>query len=77
MPEYAYTKFSITTHSEDWVTLSTETNDNFDYGYPTEFAQWIDEYRGENALEKCLKHTGKSRQGIGHRVFVTLDGKEI
>lgn len=76
-PYEAYTRYTITTHDDEFVTLHSETNDDLDYGYPTVYEQWTSEYKGEGALEKCLKHTGLSRQGIGHRVYVTVDGKEV
>lgn len=77
VPEDAYTRYEITVYSPEWVVLLTETNDNLDYGYPTEPARWHDTYKGAGALEKCLRHTGYSRQGIGHKVIVTVDGKEV
>lgn len=75
--DYAYTKYAIAMHSPEWITLYAETNDDGDTGYPGEFASWHHEYEGADALEKVKKTTGVSRQGIGHRVFVTLDGRPI
>lgn len=75
--DYAYSKYVVVTHGPEHVVVHWETNDDLDHGVPTEFAQDRYEYHGPDALEKALKHTGKSRQGVGQRVFVTLDGKEI
>lgn len=77
MTDFAYTKYAILWRGGDTYTLYTETNDDGDTGYPGEFAQWSDDYRGPDALEKIKKTTGVSRQGVGHRVFVTLEGREI
>lgn len=77
MIDFAYTRYEIQTLDPETVVLYTETNDNLDYGYPTEFAKWSDTYTGPDALAKAKRHTGVSRQGVGHRVYVTLDGETI
>lgn len=65
----------------DHVMLYTETNDDEDTGYPGKFAQWEIPFtrhltRG-SALEQAKRHVGgPSRQGIGHKVTVHINGVE-
>lgn len=77
MPDFAYSRYDITINDAEWVTVHFDTNDDEDTGYPGKRASDTYEYYGKNALELALKHCGKSRQGIGHRVYVTVDGKEV
>jgi hypothetical protein len=71
---YAYTSYSIETAYSDGVVVLAETNDDRDTGYPGVYATWQENYP---SVEAALKVTGKSRQGVGHRVFVYLDGEAI
>lgn len=73
MIDYAYTRYDITDLG-GMVEVWTETNDDEDTGYPGQHATWRLEYP---TVESALKHTGKSRQGVGHRVFVYLNGEKI
>lgn len=77
MVDYAYSKFNIVTLAPTLVEVHWETNDDGDTGYPGTWASDTWTFSGEDALEKALRHTGKSRQGVGQRVFVTLDGEVI
>jgi hypothetical protein len=52
-----------------------QTNDNLDYGVPTEEAGWTTFFRDRDEL---LRRTnGGTHQGIGSFVRVTLDGEVI
>lgn len=74
MRNYAYTEYQIGSVGDGKYELWTETNDDGDTGYPGEHATWCLEF---DNLDQVKRHTGVSRQGIGHRVFVYLDGDEI
>lgn len=56
------------------VTVYHSTNDNLDLGYPSEYASW-ETY--PKTIEQALKVSGKSRQGIGCKVDVYLNGEKI
>jgi hypothetical protein len=72
----AYTRYDIVQIDNDHVQVHFETNDDGDTGYPGDFAQDILEYTGPQAMELALKHCGRTRQGIGHRVTVTVNGED-
>jgi hypothetical protein len=77
MSTVAWERFSIQTLNEKTVRVYWETNDDRDWGMPTEYASDTHTFTGEDALEKAKRHCGVSRQGIGHQVTVTLDGERI
>lgn len=56
------------------VLVVCTTNDNGDTGYPGSWAMWDLWFE---TVEEAMKHTGKTRQGVGHRVFVELDGIRV
>ncbi len=67
----AWQTYEILTTDEGAV-VYTDTNDNYDLGYPGSYAHWEMHFR---SVEAALRHTGKSRVGVsGVRVTVTLDG---
>lgn len=75
MIDYAYTRYDVRELNESGLTeVWTETNDDGDTGYPGEHATWRLEFPN---VEAALKHTGKSRQGVGHRVFVHVNGEQV
>lgn len=53
------------------VTIHHSTNDDEDRGFPSKSASWTNT---QNSLAAALKHTGKTRQGIGCRVEVSVNG---
>ena len=73
----AWTSYDVVTFSERHVEVHFATNDDGDTGYPGEYASEMFPYFGEGALDRALRHTGKSRQGVGQRVVVRVDGKAI
>ena len=56
------------------VLIVCSTNDDLDEGYPSLYSTWDLWY--EN-IEAAIKHTGKTRRGVGHRVYVELNGERI
>ncbi len=77
-PLVAWERFFIHTDTADGrVVVRWETNDDRDWGVPTEHAVDEFDFVGDDALAKALKHCGKSRQGIGHKVYVYLDGEPV
>lgn len=74
MRDYAYTEYRAASLGDGTYELWTETNDDEDSGYPGVHANWRLQF---NNLDQLKRHCGVSRQGIGHRVFVYLDGNEI
>ena len=73
----AWTRYVVNTLDDEHVEVYVSTNDDGDTGYPGTYADWRLDFTGTGALDKALKHTGKSRQGVGHRVVVTVDGEPV
>jgi len=67
-------RISIYTVGQERHIAEHWTNDNLDHGYPSEEASWRNVHK---SIVSALKCTGGSRQGIGCRVIVTLNGDEI
>lgn len=72
----AWSMYDIITKADDVVEVFFGTNDDGDTGFPGKVANQLYQFYGSQALENAKKFTGKSRQGVGHRVYVTLDGEE-
>ena len=75
----AWSTYDILTGDDDIVYVEWATNDNLDYGYPTESA--TDRYNvrsrdGQTALMRALENVcgGGSRHGIGQACIVRVDG---
>jgi hypothetical protein len=75
--EEAWSKYRIVEISDEYVEVHFSTNDDYDAGYPTKYANEIFVYDGENALEHAKSACGVSRQGVGHRVYVSVNGEEV
>lgn len=56
------------------VLVRSATNDDLDQGFPTQYASWDLWFKDREA---ALKHTGRTRLGVGHRVFVELNGLRV
>lgn len=70
-----YHNYRVETHDDGSATVSQETNDNGDTGYPGEYASWEDHWK---SAEKAIKHVGKSRVGCaGCEVSVYIDGEKV
>lgn len=76
--EYAWTRYEIwydpIPRSFQRWRVNVSTNDNYDTGYPGEYAEW--ELRFPT-IDLALKHTGMSRQGVGHKVMVWCEDMKI
>lgn len=74
MKDFAYTAYEIHYIGSGRYEVYTETNDDGDTGMPGVFAQW--RFMFDN-LDQVKRHTGVSRQGVGQRVYVRFEGREI
>lgn len=78
--EVAYTAVAIWGDEQE-ATMHTFTNDNFDTGYPSSYAEWRNDFTrgadGQGALEKALKVSGNSRVTMGGVVSVYVNGEPV
>lgn len=57
---------------ENGAVVYESTNDNYDYGYPSEHAHWENSFLN---LEAAKEYAGVTRQGIGCSVTVKVNGE--
>ena len=73
--ETAYSNSFGFTQLDGSIVIYCSTNDNLDYGEPSEFAEWTSKAKDRAQFDKIY---GKSRTGcVGTVVTVTLDGKTL
>ncbi len=74
-PDHAYHTYHLQTNSDSSISGTSETNDNLDHGYASQYASWTVRYRDRAHMDK---EVGKSRIGCsGVVVDVYLDGTKI
>jgi len=70
-----YQRYELHTGADGSISGTTETNDNEDRGYPSEYARWAVTFRNYDDMKRI---TGLSHIGcIGCVVTVHLDGKKV
>jgi hypothetical protein len=72
---HAWQRYDATTNPDGSIQAWCATNDNLDRGHPSEHATWAFTFRDRPSFVRGVG--GGSRQGIGCRVTVTLDGREL
>lgn len=73
--ETVYHNIDVVTHDDGSATIYSETNDNLDSGYPSEYARWSTNWAN---AKSALEYAGKSRIGcMGAVVTVTVNGDKV
>lgn len=75
----AFTAYAIW-GDESYCKVIASTNDDLDYGFPSEYAEWVLHFHNcaqGNAIDLARRHTGATRMTFGGVVSVYLNGEPV